>query len=186
MAVEFYIESADRPAQSGIANSAVVAGELVNDAGSGVDPMEFADGDHVGVAEYSEEFLSAEDEDAIANEEYAVGDRVIYGGNADADVIKVRTIEDNGTDPAPSISHGDIVGVVDETSGTLSSQADFEGRIVEEGYTDGDATPTTYNRANNNFLAIGRAYRPAKQNGDSVTDFDTPVRVVVFGEVKED
>lgn len=183
MAVEFYIESADRPAQSGIANSAVVAGELVTDTGAGVDPMQFADGDFQGVAEYSEEFLSAEDEDAIADEAYEVGDRVIYGGNEDAAVIKVRTPEDNATDPAPSIAHGDIVGVVDETS-TVASGAEFEGRVVQEGYTDDAAT--TYDRGTGNFLAVGRAYRPGKQNGDSVTDFDTPVRVVVFGEVKED
>jgi hypothetical protein len=183
MATEFYIESKDRPAQSGIANAAVVAGELVFDDGSGVDPMEFADGDFSGVAEYSEEFLSADDIDAIADEEYQTGDRVIYGGAEDAAVIKVRTPEDNSTDPAPSIGHGDIVGVVDETS-TVASAAEFEGRVVQEGYTDDAAT--TYNRGNSNFLAIGRAYRPAKQNGDSVTDFDTPVRLVVFGEVKED
>lgn len=185
MAVEFYIESADRPTRSGVADSTVTAGELVNDEGAGVDPMEFADGDFAGVAEYSEEFLSADDEDAIADESYDVDDRVSYGGNEDGAVIKVRTPEDNGTDPAANISHGDIVGVLDETSGTLSSQDDFEGRVVQEGYQDGDATPTTYNRSNSNFLAIGRAYRPGKQNGDAVNDFDTPVRVIVFGEVKE-
>lgn len=185
MAVEFYIESSDRPPKSGIANSTVTAGELVNDQGAGVDPMEFADGDFAGVAEYSEEFLSAFDEDDIATEDYSAGDRVIYGGNEDAAVIKVRTPTDNATDPAANISHGDIVGVLDETVGSLASQEDFEGRIVQEGYQDGSGTPTTFNRGNANFLAIGRAYRPGKQNGDAVNDFDTPVRVVVFGEVKE-
>lgn len=187
MAVEFYIESKDRPAQSGIANEAIKAGTLVRDTGAGVDLATFADGDFDGVAEYSEEFLSAEDEDAIADETYEVGDRVIYGGAEDAAVIKVRTITEttDGVTASPSISHGDVVGLVDQSAGDAPTS---DGRIVEEGYTNdenNDATTTTFDRASGNFIAVGRAYRPGKQNGDSVTDYDTPVRVVVFGEVKE-
>lgn len=182
MAVEFYIESKDRPAQSGIANEAIKAGTLVHDEGAGVDLATFADGDFSGVAEYSEEFLSAEDEDAIADESYEAGDRVIYGGAEDAAVIKARTIADNGTDPAPSISHGDVVGIVDDTA-VAGSGGEYQGRIVEEGYAD--STPTTFDRSSGNLIAVGRAYRPGKQNGDTVTDYDEPVRIVVFGEVKE-
>lgn len=186
MAVEFYIESADRPAQSGVANEAIKAGTLVKDDGAGVTLATFSDGDVDGVAEYSEEVLSARDIDDIADETYDTGERVIFGGNADGDVIKVRTAGDTGgNESAPSIGHRDVVGLIDTSAGTLSSTAEYEGRIVQEGYTDGEGTPTTYNRSNGNFIAIGRAYRPAKQNGDTVSEFDQPVRVVRYGEVKE-
>jgi len=74
------------------------------------------------------------------------------------------------------------VGVADETA-VQGTADEFEGRIVEEGYDDGT---TTFNRGNTNFLAVGRAYRPGKQNGDAVNAYDEPVRIVVFGEVKED
>lgn len=187
MAVEFYIESADRPAQSGIANEAIKAGTLVRDTGAGVDLATYSDGDFDGVAEYSEEFLSAEDEDAIADETYEVGDRVIYGGNEDAAVIKARTITEStdGVTSAPSISHGDVVGLADQSDANAPTS---DGRIVEEGYSndeDDDSTSTTFDRATGNFIAVGRAYRPGKQNGDTVSDYDEPVRIVVFGEVKE-
>lgn len=182
MAVEFYIESADRPAQSGLADEEITAGELVYDDGAGLVRADFADGDVSGVAEYSEEYLSAFDEDDVADETYDIGDRVAYGGNADGDVVKVRTAEDNGTDPAPSIGHRTVVGLLDDSS-TVASASEFKGRLVEEGYTDNAAT--TYDRATGNFIAVGVAYRPAKQNGDTVDTYDTPVRVIRFGEVKE-
>lgn len=187
MAVQFYLESADRPSQSGVANEQITPGELVVDDGTGVNAFTFSDGDYGGLALYDPEWLSAEDEDAIANGYYATGDRVRYHPSEDAAVAKVRTIADDGDDAAPSISHGTIVGVCDDSDTNAPDSA--AGRIVEEGYAqddtdDGTANGTTFSRANNNFLAVGRAYRPAKQAGDTVTAFDEPVRVVLFGEAK--
>jgi len=95
--------------------------------------------------------------------------------------VKIRTAEDNGTDPAPAIGHKTTVGIVD-ASALQGSAAEYEGRIVEEGYDDGT---TTFNRSNNNFKAVGVAYRPAKQAGDTVTDYDSPVRTILFSELKE-
>lgn len=178
--MEFYIESADRPYQSGVANSDVQAGQLVYDGTNGVEPFAYADApDLDGVAVYEPEYLAAEDEDAISNEVYSAsdGDRVPYGGNADGDVIKVRTIGSTGGPSAPSISHGDVLGVVD--SGDANAPADADGRVVAEGYSNGG---TTFNRSNNNFVAVGRAIRPNKQNDQgAVTAFDEPVRLDVYG-----
>lgn len=189
MATEFYVEQADRAPSSGVADEAVKTGVLVFDAGSGVRRLEFADNDYEGLALYSSEELAAEDHDVnttAADFTYASGERVRYQPSEDGAVVKIRTIKDNGTDPAPSISHRTVVGVLDETTATLSGSAqDFEGRIVEEGYTDGDSTPTTYNRSNSNFKAVGRALRPAKQSGNTLSAHDEPVRVVTFDELKE-
>lgn len=184
MAVNFYIESADRASQSGLANEAIAPGTLVRDDGAGVNQLSFADGDYTGLALYDPEHLSAEDEDAIASGEYEAGDRVKYHPSEDAAVVKVRTIDDQGGS-APAVGHGNIVGIIDEAD--VDAPAGVKGRIVEEGYThdgDGDTAATTYSRDNNNFLAIGRAYRPGKQNGDTVTDFDAPVRTVLFSEAQ--
>ena len=184
MAVNFYIESADRASQSGIANEEVAPGTLVRDDGNGVNVLSFADGDYTGLALYDPEYLSAEDEDAIASGVYAVDDRVKYHPSEDAAVVKIRTIENEGG-TAPTIGHGDIVGVVDETA--ADAPAGVKGRIVEEGYShdgDGDGAATTFDRASGNFLAVGRAYRPGRQAGETVSNFDAPVRVVLFSEAK--
>lgn len=184
MAVNFYVESADRASQSGIANEQITPGTLVRDDGSGVNLLSFADGDYTGLALYDPEYLAAEDEDAVASEFYKADQRVKYHPSEDAAVVKVRTVEDDGG-PAPSVSHGNIVGVVDESDADAPSGV--KGRLVEEGYSadvSGDGTSTTFNRSNDNFLAVGRAYRPGRQNGDSVTDYDAPVRVVLFSEAK--
>lgn len=184
MAVQFYLESADRPPQSGVANEQISPGELVFDDGTGVKQFAFADGDYTGLALYDPEYLSAEDEDAIASGVYETGDRVRFHPSEDAAVVKVRTAEDNGQ-PAPNIGHRDVVGVIDDSD--ADAPAGHVGRLVEEGYTadaDDDGTSTTFNRSNDNFLAIGRAYRPGRQAGENVTEFDAPVRVVLFGEAQ--
>lgn len=186
MAVQFYVESADRPSQSGVANESIEPGTLVRDDGAGVNLLTFADGDYTGLALYDPEHLSAEDEDAVASGVYATGDRVRYHPSEDAAVVKVRTIKDDGDDAAPSISHGDIVGICDDSS---ADAPDSLGRVVEEGYaqddtSDGTANSVTFDRSNGNFLAVGRAYRPGKQNGDTVTAYDEPVRVVLFSEAQ--
>jgi len=172
MAVEFYVEQSDRAYQSGVAAEQVYAGELISDSAGSVAPLAFADGDYDGLALYNPEFMAAEDEDDVRDEYAEAGDLVQYAPDEDSAVVHIRTPEDNGT--APSISHGDVVGIADLGS--------TEGRVVEEGYDDG---ATVYDRSNNNFLAIGEAVRPAKQSGDSVTDFDVPVRVELNAEAQE-
>lgn len=187
MAVQFYIESADRPQRSGLANESLAPGVLVSDDGTGVNKFTFSDGDYDGLAIYDPEYLSAEDEDAIASGTYDVDDRVRYHPSEDAAVVKVRTIADDGDDAAPSVSHRSVVGVCDDSDTNAPDSA--AGRIVEEGYTQDDtddatANGTTFSRANNNFLAIGTAYRPGKQNGDTVAAYDEPVRIVLFSEAQ--
>jgi hypothetical protein len=190
MAVEFYVEQADRSPTSGIANEDIYAGELVHDDGDGADVYVYADGDeNVYLARYDAQSFAREYEDEVREDKYVAGDEqrnrvqeqpVKEGGAR----LRIRTPNDNGTDPAPSITDGDAVGVIDAAGGTASSAAEFQGRIVEEGYTDDAAT--TYDRASGNFRAIGEAYRPARQNGDTMDEFDYPVRVELFGELQED
>lgn len=173
----FYVESQDRAYRSYIVAEDMVAGELgAHDGSNGAvafDEQSHAEEDFLGVAEaHRAGDQTAEDLDdtgAIlfdASED----DRASFGGDADRDVIKVRTIEDNGTDPAPDISDGDVVGVVD-SSAVSDTGAEFTGRVVQEGYAD--AAPTTFNRSSNNFFAIGVAYR------DDADGFDEVVRVEV-------
>lgn len=180
MAVQKYIDQSDRSQRSGVASEAVKAGELVFDDAGSVRRVEFADGDYDGLAVYDPEFMAAEDEDAIADESVEVGDLVRYAPKESAARLLIRTPEDNGTDPAPSVGHEDVVGFVD-ASALQGSAGEYQGRIVEEGYDDGT---TTFNRSNNNFIAIGEAYRPAKQSGESVTEYDTPLRVELYGSVE--
>jgi hypothetical protein len=180
MALEFYVEQADRSPQSGVANESVYAGELVYDAGSGVDVLSFADGnDNVALARYDAEEMAAEWEEDIVEEVYDAGDRVQYQPIEDSAILRIRTPEDD-TAAAPSVSHRDVVGIVDESAG--DAPADVEGRVVEEGYTNG---ATTFDRSTGNFKAVGVAYRPAQRNGDAETRYDHPVRVIMFSELKE-
>jgi len=178
MAVQLYIDQSDRSQRSGVASEAVKAGELVFDDAGSVRRVEFADGDYDGLAVYDPEFMAAEDEDAIADDEVEVGDLVRYAPKESAARLLIRTPEDNG-ESAPSIGHEDVVGFVDGSLGDAPSDA--AGRIVQEGYSNG---ATTFNRSNGNFIAVGEAYRPAKQSGESVTEFDTPVRVELYGSVE--
>lgn len=177
----FYIESADRPYKSAIVSSDVRTGEIGADDGSdGAEPFDFNNHDEatlLGVATQPRrgDYIAAEDDETTDfTYKAAEDDRASFGGDADRDVIKVRTAEDTGgNEAAPSISDGDVVGIIDTSAGTLTSAAEYQGRIVEEGYTDGEGSPTTYNRTNTNFFAIGVAHR------DSSTSFDEPVRVEV-------
>lgn len=178
----FYVESQDRAYRSYIVSTDMVPGELgaVDSAGTGAEPFDagsHAEEHFLGVAEaFRSGDQIAEDEDSTEAISFlaANNDRASFGGDADRDVIKVRTAEDTGgNEAAPSISDGTVVGVIDTTAGTLTSTAEYQGRIVEEGYQDGEATPTTYNRTNGNFYAVGVALR------DDSTEFDDPVRVEV-------
>jgi hypothetical protein len=188
MANEFYVDEADRSPLSGVVDEEVYFGELVSDGGSGVTKFVYADSNEsLGLARSDVQAGAAEDEDDTAEENYLpdeeLRNRAQYHPNESDARVRPRTAQDNGTDPAPSIGHRDVVGVIDASGGTVASAGEFAGRIVEEGYTDDAAT--TYDRATGNFKAIGVAIRPAKQNGDAVTDFDYPTPVQLFGEVRE-
>jgi hypothetical protein len=178
MAVQFYIEQSDRAYKSGIADEAIKAGTFVDNGGSGVTLADAQNARVDGLALFSEEFLVGEDEDDVVDEIYAVDDRVKYAPFEGGAVIYGRTLKDEGGS-APSIGHEAVVGVIDTSVGDAPSGA--AGRLVEEGYTNG---ATTFNRSNNNFVALGEAYRPGKQNNESVTDFDSVVRLQLYGEPK--
>jgi hypothetical protein len=186
MALEFYVEQADRSPQSGVVDEIITAGELISDAGTGVSKLVFADGgENAGLARYDGTAFARDYADDARQPQYEPDDpqreRAQYQPFEDSAVVKIRTPEDNGTDPAPAIGHKTTVGIVD-ASALQGSADEYEGRIVEEGYDDGT---TTFNRSNSNFKAVGVAYRPAKQAADSVTTYDTPTRVVLFSELKE-
>lgn len=176
-----YVESTDRPNQSRIAGSDVVPGEAVAPTGSNtVRPFDGSQdtlGEFLGVADNpltGDQIAVDEDDTTEPLFEAAEDDRVIYNGDADGDLIKLRTAGDTGgNEAAPAISDNTVVGFVDTSAGVLSSTSEFHGRIVEEGYTDGEATPVTYNRSNGNFIPVGIAYR------DEGAQFDTPVRIEV-------
>lgn len=192
MALEFYVEQADRSPHSGLANESIYAGELVNDEGAGVDVLTFAaSGEGAGLARYDAEAMAAEDEDEVVEEVYDTDQRVQYQPFEDSAVVRVRTIEETtaGVTTAPDINHQDVVGIVDETDADAPSSP---GRVVQEGYVNDendDAATTTYNRTNSNFKAVGVAYRPdtnpAPVAGQQAEGFDYPVRVVLFSELKE-
>jgi len=190
MALEFYVEQADRSPLSGVVDEVITAGELISDTGSGVSKLTFADsGEGAGLARYDATAFARNHDDDVRLPQYEPNDpqreRAQYQPLEDSAIVKIRTAEDNGTDPAPAIGHKTTVGIIDASGGTVASAAEYEGRIVEEGYTDNAGTPTTYSRSDNNFKAIGVAYRPAKQAGDTVTDYDSPVRTILFSELKE-
>jgi len=183
MAVEFYVEQADRSPQSGLANEEVYAGELVNDAGAGVDLLTFADsGENAALARYDGQSFARAYGDEVREPKYVPSDeqrnRVQYQRFEDNALFRIRTIADEAA-AAPSIGHRDVVGVVDE--GTADAPANAKGRVVEEGYTNG---ATTYDRATGNFKAVGIAYRPARQTGDVADEYDYPVRVEMFDSVE--
>lgn len=166
----FYIESADRPRKSALPDEDIPVGLLVHKLTNGkVQRAQYSDGTFDGVADQphtGEQIAERDDQDDPNWDVYeaAEDERVVYGGDEDGARLKVHTAADNSTDPAPSISDADIVGIADNGS-------EFHGRLVEEGYTDDGAT--TYNRSNDNFLPVGKAYR------DSADGYDEVVRVEV-------
>ncbi|UBF23163.1 hypothetical protein M1M34_gp012 [Haloarcula tailed virus 2] len=181
----FYIEQTDRSLMSAMPAEDIPVGTLVAN-GSAVGTVELAeaqnhaDWDGVAEAPRRAEYI-AEESDEGSDFTYKSGDQpddlsdngylVIYGGDSDGDLIRVRSIVDETDAPAPSLTDGAVVGYVDTSAGALTSAN--AGRLVEEGYVDTTGSPTTYNRTNGNFVAIGKVVQ------DSVTTNDTPVRVQV-------
>jgi len=175
----FYVESADRPYTSSIAAEDIHVGTLVHEDGSEdyelLNKSDHDEFDALATAPRRGDYI-ADEEDESSDFTYSSSDddRVPALPLADRDIVKARTAKDAGGNEAkPSISNGDVVGVIDTSAGTLSSTSEYEGRVVEEGYTDGEGTPTTYNRSNGNFLPIGKALR------DDAREYDVPVRIQV-------
>jgi len=95
------------------------------------------------IVEHDEDYVNYSDLWKYVGDE---GDRAYWQPLSSVDNIMPRTLSDNGTDPAPSISKGVIVGVV-----TIND----ETQIVESGYTDNAGT--TYSESGTgDFIAIGR------------------------------
>lgn len=184
MAVNFYVEQADRSRRSGLAaEEGIEPGTLITDTGEGVEQFTTAHEDY-GLALFDPEYLAADIrasafiEGSIPDKAYEVDQRVSYQPSEDAAIVKIRTIDDDGA-PSPTIGHRDVIGVADADG--------LEARIVQEGYeydANGDGAATTFSRANGNFVAIGRAYRPGRQNGDEVMEHDAPVRTILYSSPK--
>jgi hypothetical protein len=183
----FYIESSDRPLQSYNAGEQIKVGTLVVAEGDGTVSLADADThsrfDGVAASPRRAEYIADEIDDPTdftykvdtSDERYGGlttdGPHLVpYGGGGDDDLIKVRTITDTGTSTAPNVTDQDVVGFVDTSVGDAPDDA---GRIVEEDYSNG---AKTFNESNNNFVAIGRAYKPKEGEGD---DYDDIVRVEV-------
>lgn len=174
----FFIESADRPYKSAVAGEDLLVGLLVEAEGDGTvtavdDTSTRIDG--VVASPRAEAYIAEEMDDATdfeykanVTDGYALAGAhlVPFGGYEDGARVKVRTIldpEDVDAD-AVALDHDTIVGVAQV------ADTDYNGRVVQEGYSDGT---TTYSRANSNFLALGAVLR------DSSTSFDDIVRVEV-------
>lgn len=184
----FYVDEADRSARSAPANEAIPVGtactrvgglaELL-DGSTNTDFDGVADsprrGDYIAEesdesSDYTYQPASAKDANSRGGE---ISDRVPLRGDEDGAVIRIKTPEDNGTDPAPDISPDDVVGVA--AVGT----SEFEGRIVQEGYTDNAATEYSESGAGD-FVPLGEADRFDSSDPEaSVTEFDTPVKLKV-------
>lgn len=173
----FYIQEADRSANSGVANEDIDVGELVKHTTNGAELFDAQDAveDWSGVADnpYSSDAI-AKDEDDNSYGTYlsSENDFVVFGGDENDAEIKAKTVEEtnSGVTTAPNITTHDVVGVVDTSD---ADAPDSKGRLVEEGYSNDendDASSTTFNRSNNNFIAIGK-YR----GEDDVTSFDQVV-----------
>lgn len=167
----FYAESYDRPHQSGIAQEDIHVGTIVAQTAAGqvslTDDVDTA-ADGVALAPRRGDYIAKEpDETTNWLYESAEDDRVPFADlDEAAAVFKARTITDNGTDPAPSISDGDVVGVAHKADDA------FRGRLVEEGYTDNGGTQYGDGGAGG-FTAVGTVYR------DDSSSFDEAVRFIV-------
>lgn len=167
----FYTESIDRPYHSKLAGEDIHVGTLVHENGSGAfRRAEATDNriDYLAAKVRRGDYIAFDEDDDLSDFDYnsADNDRVPAQPLVDGDVIKVHVADDNGTDPAPDISNDDVVGIAGVGG------AEFEGRVVQEGYTADDATEYSESGAGD-FLKLGKALR------DDESSFDGVVRVRV-------
>jgi hypothetical protein len=116
------------------ANDALPNGIIVHHAGELSDALVEHDEDYV--QNYDDLWTFSGDD----------GDYVYWQPLASVDQIRPRSLSDNGTDPAPSFTEGDTVGVV-----TVNTETE----VVQSGYTD-DAGTTYSETDSGDFVAIGR------------------------------
>lgn len=176
-----YIDSADRSLLSDkVTENGVLPGELVYfQEGGGVRRATGADARVDAIVEdFADDHIASHEEDyreSIEDFTYDVsdGDSLAAGGGEDSARLRVRTPVDGGDgDPAPSIQQWSVVGIPD--------RAGMEGRVVQEGYTDGASTPVTYNRSNGNFntLGIAAGSDPKTHINGSMSEFDGLIHVI--------
>lgn len=158
----FYINQADRSLKSALATEKIPLGAAVVVDNDGARLATSSDPRFDGVADNPQnaDWIADEwDEETdyaynpTGNEYSATGaDRVAYGGNEDAALIRVLSASDD-----VSANHNTVMGV-----------GPTAGKVVEEGYTTtgSDGSTTTYNRENGNFLPIGRVYKDEVIHGD--------------------
>lgn len=174
----FYAESVDRPHVSRVVSSDIYVGEIgAHDGSDKAEPFDFNNHDETDLLGVADNHRSGNrvvkdiDDTGGFTFQASEDDRASFIGDEDRAVIKVRTAEDTGgNEPTPDVESDDVVGIVDTSAGALSSTSEYQGRIVEEGYSDDG---TTFNRSNNNFFAIGVVRR------DSANAWDAVVRVQV-------
>lgn len=148
-----YVYSSDRPVLSAPSNeSGILPGEFViTVSGGGCRRATGTDSRIAGLVEdFDDEHIAENPYDYRSSQDdftYDTGMRVKFGGDEQGALLRARTPADNGSDPAANIVEWNVVGIPDI--------AGFEGRIVEEGYTDGGST--VYERGAGNFLPIGVA-----------------------------
>jgi len=175
----FYVESADRPYTSRQAAEDLPVGTLVTTDGN--DMFVLADAnderlDYLVTKPLSAPHIAYDSDDSLEDRVYEADDRRAPAlPLVDGDIVKARTVTEStdGVTSSPDIQAGDVVGVPDTSDADAPSEG---GRVVEEGYTNDendDATDTTFERANGNFLPLGVALR------DEETKFDAAVRVQV-------
>lgn len=150
-------------------------GEFVVDEGDGTfsrfDPASDALPTGIIVHHPGGDAIQANEYDYVAYADlwkYEEGENFYYQPLASVDQIRPRTLSDNGTDPAPSIGEGVIVGIVNING---------ETEIVESGYTDNGGT--TYSESGTgDFIAIGRVDKyPQDLRIETAFDQRVPVRL---------
>lgn len=148
-----YVYESDRPVLSALSTEdGILPGEFViTVSGGGCRRATGTDSRISGLVEDFDDNHIADNEydfrSSIDDFTYDIDDRPKFGGDEQGALLRARTPADNGSDPAANITEWDVVGIPDI--------AGFEGRIVEDGYTDGGAT--VYERGAGNFLPVGVA-----------------------------
>jgi hypothetical protein len=129
---EFVVQNSDGTfARFDPANDSLPVGIIVHNDGSLSDALVEHDEDYVAYSDLRT---------------YDAGETFYYQPLTSVNQIMPETLSDNGTDPAPSISEGNVVGIV-----TINTQTE----IVEAGYTD-DSTTQYGDGGSGDFVAIGR------------------------------
>lgn len=173
-----HIQEEEKSLDSELVNGTVEHGDLaVRESGGGMHSVDPASdsrvdgivpnllvGDHM--AEHDEDYREIDGFTWDGDGTIAGSDRAPIQPKAVSSVFVPWTIEDNGTDPAPSIGENNEVGVAKLSDGTTG--------IVEAGYTDNGGTQYG-NGGAGDYLAVGRAQNIG--HGETLTDYESLVEV---------